>query len=569
VALLWNHEQKWDGVRRYPSARFVSPNADEGMRNHRMGLFLPSVPDFVPENADRAKTSYRIPAGKRLALEASVLVTPGHPLAAVREWYRDTGGIPAPGPWPRGYEEAVALCRTGFLQTVWNDRTNRWRHCIEFPESHAPGFAALLWMDAHLAPGTEGGRLSAERVDRVAKVMLEDAGPPVFTSMAACHIMRWEFPFLYGCLPEALPGIEPMVNERIRSQGAEGGWRFHTDDAQRADLGQRGDTVSGYNAHNAWILARYGRVTGDRRAIEAAEKALRFIERFRVPRGAGPWECPIYEPDVLAATWLLAACLEGFRATGNPRYLYDAVYWAESSLPFVYPWQLPDRPMMLGASLPVFGSTFYTHSWLGMPVQWEGLTLAYHLRHLADDLERARPRADGSPLRPLVGLSPADWRRMADLLTVSGLHQQVESGERVGTYPDSITDFQKRNPVFINPENILVNLFAMRGHDPDIKTARARRGEREITVSSGAAVEALVADGNGVRFRLKFFPGENSHTLIAGCEPTTVQVNGLPLPRSASPVRREPGWWWDRARQRAYLVILHATEEVSVELAAR
>ena len=178
------------------------------------------------------------------------------------------------------------------------------------------------------------------------------------------------------------------------------------------------------------MLLRYARVTGDQEMLAAGEKALRFLEKFRVPRGASPWECPLYGPDVLASAWNFASCLEGFRATGNPRWLHDAVYWAETGLPFVYLWSLPDRPMMFGAMIPLFGSTFYTHSWLATPVQWEGMVYAYHIRHLAEELEKAQPKPNGSPLMPSVHLAPADWRKLAEILTVSGMQQQVTQGNR-------------------------------------------------------------------------------------------------------------------------------------------
>ena len=44
---------------------------------------------------------------------------------------------------------------------------------------------------------------------------------------------------------------------------------------------------------------------------------------------------------------------------------------------------LPDKPMMLGASIPVFGSTFYTHTWLGVPVV-EGVDTRRLTRHLRE-----------------------------------------------------------------------------------------------------------------------------------------------------------------------------------------
>ena len=51
AALLWDPRQQWDGERDRPAAVFASPDRFEQRASHLMGLMLPSVPDFVPENA--------------------------------------------------------------------------------------------------------------------------------------------------------------------------------------------------------------------------------------------------------------------------------------------------------------------------------------------------------------------------------------------------------------------------------------------------------------------------------------------------------------------------------------
>lgn len=566
VALFWNPLQRWDGIHAFPSLRFASPNEDEGMDNHRLGLFLPSCPDFVPENAEGAKQPYRVEPGRPLTLEAAVVAAPGPAMVAVAEWLWDIGGVPQPPPWPRDFERELAVCREGFLRTVWDEKSQKWSHCIGWNPSHAPGFATLLWLDGHIAQDPEGRRRSLERVELAVRNMMKEGGPGLFTSSANCHILRWEFPFLYGYLPEALPSLEGMVRNLIESQEPDGGWRWKPSGERQAELGQAGDSVLGTNTHNAMVLLRYARLTGDRAALEAGERALLFMERFRVPRGGQTWECPMYEPDILPAGWAIAAYLEGYWATGNPRWLHDALYWAETGLPFVYLWSLPDRPMMLGATIPVFGSTFYTHSWLAMPVQWCGLVYAYHLQRLAKELEHSRPAAAASPLTPTLDLTPQEWRRVAELITVSGMLQQFDEGERIGAYPDSITDFQRRNPAFLNPEDILVNVLALKGYDPDIKTVRLVGPKGTLLLSSGAVLEGAQPTPEGVRFRLRFFPGEPSHTLVVGLRPRAVQVNRRPLPPSPTPVRREAGWWWDAERQRLYLVVPHEEEVMEVEI---
>jgi len=566
VALLWNPMQRWDGQQAWPSARFASPNFDQGMANHRLALFLPSVPEYVPENGAVAGKAYSVAAGQRLSLEATVFVGAGPVLTAVRQWLADVGGLPQPQPWPRPFPEALAVCRTGFLQTVWDASTGKWRHCIDWAPTHAPGFAALLWVDAHIAPDPAARAQARARVELAVTNMLREGGPGLLTSPAACHIMQWELPFLYGYLPEAMPAIDRYIAGLIRSQGPEGGWVFRPANLQQKGLGAAGDSVLGLCAAHAMALARYARITGNTNALAAAEKALRFMEQFRVPRGAQTWECPMYEPDILAAAYAVRAYHEAWRATGQARWLHNAVYWAESGVPFVYLWTLPDKPMMLGATIPVFGSTFYSHSWLGMPVQWCGLVYACHVWRLAEELARTPLPATDSPLPLALGFKPTDWRRLVELITVSALYQQFADGPRVGTYPDSITGFEKRNPAFINPENIMVNLWLLHGIDPDVHTARVPTPQGPVVLSSGARILNGRTAAGHVRFELAGYAGELSHTLVTGLKPTQVFVDGRALARADTPPRRNPGWWWDQSTGRAYLTVPHSEAVAGIEL---
>jgi hypothetical protein len=566
IGLYWDPQQKWDGDHSGPSARFASPNFDQGMENHRLGLFLPSTPEFVAENTDRAATPYALPAGKTVSLDAALIVAPGPATAALREWVHARGGLPAPNPWPRDFQGALDVCRAGFLNTVWDEKSEKWRHCIDWAPGHAPGFAALLWADSQIAAKAEARQQARTRVDLAARNMLRDGGPGLFASQTACHIMQWEFPFLYGHLPEALNSIDGLIHELIQSQQPDGSWRYRPGDAQQADLGQTGDSVLGTCANRASTLLRYARITGDTAALAAGERALRFMENFRVPRGGQTWECPMYEPDILAAAYAIRAYHDAYRATANARWLHDAVYWAETGVPFVYLWTLPDKPMMLGATIPVFGSTFYRHTWLAVPVQWCGLVYSYHLWHLAQELERGVSLSTDSPLPLALDFSPADWKRLVELITVSALYQQFSDGQRVGAYPDSISGFERRNPAFLNPEDILVNLLALQGHDPDVKTARIRRPNSDLVISSGAKIIAAAATPSGTQFQLQSVAGDPSHVLLAGLKPERVLVDGQRLPRSTDPVRREPGWWWDDKHQRAYLTVLQERETVQVEI---
>jgi hypothetical protein len=343
---------------------------------------------------------------------------------AVPRW-TETFGLPEPEPWPRTMEEEIALCKEGFRTVSTPD--GKHRHCVGWAPAHTPGFATLL----HLA---------GEKVDW-------DRYPDLLSS-ANCHILRWEAPFHAGKPELARNLVEPM--RALARRRVEAEWRFEPSDEKRAKLGKRGDAVVGTSAHNALLVAKAARMTGDGELRSAALETLEALRRHKVPRGAQAWECPLYEPDLLAAAYAVGAYVEAFKLSGEKRHLEEAVRWAKAGLPFLYLWRYPDKPLQLYASIPVFGTTHFTHSWFGVPVQWNGLVYAYYLRKLA-------PLDKGF-----------DWRRVADGILASAVHQQYTEGPSKGCYPDAVYEkFTKRSPADINPENILINLLASIGKDPD------------------------------------------------------------------------------------------------------
>jgi hypothetical protein len=106
----------------------------------------------------------------------------------------------------------------------------------------------------------------------------------------------------------------------------------------------------------------------------------------------------------------------------------------------------------------------------------------------------------------------------------------------------------------------------LKGHDPDIKTGRIKSNDGEVVISSGAEIANGEATPTGVRWRLRFFQGELSHSLVVGLKPRSVLVEGKPLEPSTGPLRRQAGWWWDEAKRRLYLAVRHEREIARVEI---
>jgi len=500
VAVAWDPNQKWDGEHAQPAVRFASPNFLDQQDNHLMQLGLPSVPEFTPESADRAAEPLTLQAGESWTLTQRIIATVPRPDATgLLEASAGAIDYPKAEAAPRSFEDEMALCRHGFLKSVWDEETQTSLHYVGSGKSNAPGFATLMLMDARAVAQGEDKQAVLDRVKLIGEKTLREQGAPGLTSSAACHIMGWEFPYHWGHLSGALAGMRDSARGSIDSQEADGGWGYYPDESRKT-LGEAGTRVMGIAGRNAYVLAKWAAISGDPEAEEALAAALKHVEQFRVPRGAQGWECPILEPDVLASAYAVRAYVWTYMATGDAKWLDRARLWARTGLPFQYTWDDGQHPGMRYASIPVLGSTFFHHSWLGLPVQWCGLVYAYGLQELT--------RFDDNDL----------WRRQAEGMTVSAMHQQWPwdgPPELVGTYPDSFGQwFTHRNGVYINPEDIEVNLLALHGLDPGLRSVPVKTKQGLIHVTAPCDVEA-VARGKSLQLGLRYVPDEVVYVTVA------------------------------------------------------
>ena len=505
VGLAWEALETWDGEHNMLSAAFASPNWYNHQKNHLMGLFIPTIPEWVEENHLAASTPYRLKANLSITIKAQIIIDGnGSILDAISHW-TDAYGAPEPLEAPRSDREEVLLSRHGFMQTVWDEETGKSRHCVDWAPGNAPGFATLLWYDylIQTQDDTIKDELVRQRALEIVKRTIQEAGPGGLSSTDLCHILKWEAPFYFGEVEAGLDRLREIAARWIETQEEDGSWRFHPITDRAKTLGNEGDAVLGTCAPTARMLLKHARVTGDPESLAAGLKGLKFMENFKVPRGAQTWECPLYEPDLLAAAHAVGAFVEAYEITREKHYLERAEQWAKTGLPFVYHWHLPDRPGMRFGSIPVFGTTFYTHPWFGVPVQWNGLVYAYALQHLARHASKSQSQF---------------WSKVAEGITISAMYQQWTEGELKGTYPDGFYGYctEGRGP-HINPEDIMVNLYTLRGLDPDISTGIVRARENRIHVSSGARIDGLdYDDSDRLTFSLRYVQNETSYCIIAG-----------------------------------------------------
>ncbi len=505
VGLAWDALETWDGEHNMLSAAFASPNWFNYQKNHLMGLFLPTIPDWVEENHLTASTPYPLKANLPVTIKAQIIVDGNASILDAISHWTDAYGVPEPLKAPRTDREEILLSRHGFMQTVWDKETGKSQHCVDWTPGNAPGFATLLWYDYLIQ--TQDDTIKDESVrQRALEIVtrtIQEGGPGGLSSTDLCHILKWEAPFYFGEVEAGIDRLKEIAMRWIEAQEEDGSWRFQPITDRAKTLGNEGDAVLGTCAPTARTLLKHARVTGDSESLAAGLKGLKFMENFRVPRGAQTWECPLYEPDLLAAAHAVGAYVEAYEITKKKRYLERAEQWAKAGLPFVYHWHLSDRPGMRFGSIPVFGTTFYTHPWFGVPVQWNGLVYAYALQHLARHTSESQSQF---------------WAKLAEGITISAMYQQWTEGELKGTYPDGFYGYctEGRGP-HINPEDIMVNLYTLRGLDPDISTGICHVQDDRIHVSSGARIDGLdYDDSDRLTFTLRYIQNETSHSIITG-----------------------------------------------------
>ncbi len=540
VGMIWDVHQRWDGRRDRPAFAFASPDRFENQRSHMMGLFLPGVPEFTPPNGRQAEKAYPVRPGQTLRLAAWIFADgAGNDVLAPIEEYLRLVGLPQPAPLPHGsFEGEIAFSMRAYLESLWDGETKKWwttkGNAILSQQGRPPTFVADLLLGEILAQDPELRQACRRRAEQVAALL---GRPPRLDAL--------RFP---GRADRAManPGRAASLLASRDRDAENGGWRFDADrpgtgpfvGKDYRDLGPDDALEVGTCARNAYVVLSYARIAGDLQVYRTMRNTLELMERFRVPRAAQVWEVPVHTPDVLAAADAVDAYLEAYRLSGDRRWLCDAVIWARRGLPFIYLWDDAEKPFLLGASIPVFGATWYRGSWFGRPVQWNGLRYANALLKLAEH-DQSLP-----------------WRTIAELIIRSAIHQQDLEGENVALWPDNISAIDSTKcPWVFAPRQIIGCVLKLIGRDEEPRTVILRSGRQLVCITSTAQITGARWDANRLQFQIQFPPKEQGVVLISNlARPKAVRLDGQKVPeRSDVELADEPAWRYDAAL--AYLTV--------------
>ncbi len=423
---------------------FAAPNFYDGTSDHRMSLIGKSIQAVI-----RIGESFQ--AGARL--EDAVLWS-----------LAQQGGLQPLPERPRSTAEQAELELRCFNESVCHGGENTWFHAVN------PGGKKLPETPRHFAD-------IASAVFRLTGTVPQH---PQLVPHGG-HIRNDAIYFLTGKADVWLDRLRREAQGLRERQQPDGSYRYDG----KLRQGHFENTSSGQCSRPAAQLLLHARYTGDAASLQAGLRTLEFMKRFRTPRGASVWECPLHAPDLLASAYAVRAYVLGYELTKKQQYLDLAVRWAVSGIPFVYQWS--NRPIMNYATIGTLCATHYQAPvWIGRPVQWMGVVYADCLLDL------------------LPFDNTLDWKRLAEGILVSAQQQQYPDGPSIGCLADSLLlKSQRLLPYDINASAITALRLRCAGEVASLAFIKA--GEHRILTPFPATIvngRAVIEATKGLRYQV-------------------------------------------------------------------
>jgi hypothetical protein len=457
LAVEWDPLQKWDGIHDRPSLMFDSPNRTYGEANHLMGLFLPSIPEWVDQYAFQARRPYPLIPGTPLRLAFSILARDhSTDVTPVSTWYQ-LHGAPSVPPLDRTYEEER---RSVLANSEKPQRIVECPNCgIQKPAGQAEN------VEAHILTAIKNAEAAMKRQGSDGWWKWSYDGTLINNTLNWTHAENFDEFGLPG--EEAIGGYSTAFSEKY----------------QNIDL---------------FRAARY---TGNPAFVEASLRALKRAQQFRRPEGGQPWELPLHTADILGAAYGVWTFVEGYRLTGDAKWLEQAEYWGASGLPFIYVWNANDQPHMRYGGIAVYGGSFMDYTLLGQPITWCAMDYAQSLVDLS--------RVD----------SKGPWRTVAQGILNNVILQHEKSGPNAGQWPDWRDIIKNRvvaNVWYTDATPIVRLLLAWQGEsmEPETKVVQGPRGQVRLTTDG--AIEKVFQSNGMFHVEIRSHGGIDSVLAVAG-----------------------------------------------------
>lgn len=499
VGLLWEQGQDF-------AAFFDSPDRLFKSGGHVMGVLFPGSDGRNRQEGSLLPNDVqRLEAGKTLSLRATLIGGKGKSIVPAVEQYVAFRGLPPVPDVGMDFQGYVNQASAGWLDSKLREG-NQYRHAY-WPGSSfgpQPPADAALWMD-WLALQTQNETLE-RRLKDAAKEALTQVQPADYNASGVSHVRYPVQSLVYGHVAENANRALQTGRELLKRFEPDGSVLYRKE-PNRPDLGKThfAPDANGLTAQAVLSVLNAATFCGDEELTREGLRLLRALDKFSstVPRGAQTWEVPLHTPDILASAHLLRAYTIGYELTGEAHFFEQARYWAWTGVPFVYVVNPTPHPVGPYATIPVLGATHWSHSWLGLPVQWCGLVYSDALyRFIRHD-----------PKGP--------WKQIADGITASGAQQNWPVGDAAlqGLLPDSFNPgAQTRNGVAINPGTVQANAVRLFNR-PEVYDFRVFR-KAGLWIHAPGALTSLQEQAGRISFSVQSWAEQPYYVLVLGCRST-------------------------------------------------
>lgn len=496
INFSWPSEKEWTSGSIMPMARFESPAIDASDYSI-MGIFAPSGTQYIKENTLFAHNPMPMKNGDKITLEAFIKVTNGiNAVDGMVDYLKDKSLPEIPTLNKTELDVFKALVK-GHKEELVNE--NGWLGFLgidTLPSVNNESVHSLIAAQ-HLLSPTQ----SNDAKEILTKIKIPSVKFDWGYSDSIYFRMQKDYMDSYYSIAENL------IYSTLANQAKDGTWSFNANTPKSRLFGRSGDITMGTVAVPVINLIKTAKLTGNKDAWNGALLGIDGLSKFTKPAGAGPWELPNTNPDILAAALGLKACMNAYEYSGEEKFIKVANQIAKQTLPFIYFNEIPRKPVSLYTTIPSFGATNWTRMWQGSSVQWEGMILAEELKRIG--------RTDKT----------LDWGKIGRGITNSGINL-VNNNRQPGRFPDFLDMFKSDSTIY----NIWGNLVARAVYsDMGFKPEWSEKTTSGIKAVSGYEITDFKVDNKNLSLKLKIPNKMPCYLLIHTNNISSARVGGANL----------------------------------------